>query len=345
MNGILKRIFSFKNIVALILLILCALMLFVMCKRKEYRRSDGMVFGTVYHITYDGNDDMSGIIESELLRLDVSLSLFNDQSTLARLNAGDTVPFDTLLYNVFIKGWEVSRLTDGCFDMTVAPLVNLWGFGPDGKRNSMPEQSTIDSLLQIVGYEKTQLLVMGDSMFLVGGKIDAAAIAKGYACDVVGAALANHGCTSYCVEIGGELAVRGENPNGELWHVGVNKPVEDKPGVAPEIVRVLELTDAGMATSGNYRNFIDLGMGRVAHTVNPKTGMPVESSLLSATVVAPDCMTADAWATACMVAGYETAVRWMECHGELKAYFIWSDKGKMMMTIVENRVSTTSEIR
>lgn len=344
MKETLKRIFSVKNIIALILLILCALMLFVMCKRNEYKHVGGMVFGTVYHITYDADSDLNGVIETELQRIDMSLSLFNDQSTLARLNAGDTVPFDTLLYNVFSKGWEISRASDGCFDMTVAPLVNLWGFGPNGKPDHMPEQSTIDSLLLIVGFEKTQLVVMNDSMCLVGGKIDAAAIAKGYACDVVGEALAVHGCSSYCVEIGGELVVKGENPNGELWHVGVNKPVEDKLGVNPEVVKVLELTDAGMATSGNYRNFIDLGKGRVAHTVNPKTGMPVESSLLSATIVAPDCMTADAWATACMVAGLETSVKWMQQHTGLSAYLLWADGERLMMTTVVSGIAEEVEL-
>lgn len=335
MNEKIKRFVNWRTLTALLLMLLCILMM-CMCKpRMDWYKMEGMAFGTTYHITYQYKMREDSVVKQQLERIDNALSLFNDKSTLSRLNRGETVKIDSLFMTVFEKGMTISQATGGCFDMTVAPLVNLWGFGVKDKSgvNFDSLKVVADSLRQIVGYEKCELIVEGDSMRLVGGTVDAAAIAKGFACDVVAAALKANGCENYCVEIGGEVVVCGQNPRGEDWRIGINKPEEQSMN---DIEDALSLTDCGMATSGNYRNFYQMGDVKVAHTIDPRRGMPVETDILSATIVADDCMTADAWATACMVAGLKESVGWMMEHKELKAYLITKKGNEFKMTIVEN---------
>lgn len=336
MNEKIKRFVNWRTVTALLLMALCILMLCMGCKtRMEWFKMEGMAFGTTYHITYQYKVQKDSVVESQLERIDNSLSLFNDNSTIARLNRGETVEIDSLFIAVFEKGMAVSKATGGCFDMTVAPLVNLWGFGTDDKSSVDFDSLKVvaDSIRLSIGYEKCQLIVDGDSMMLVGGTLDAAAIAKGFSCDVVAVALKSMGCENFCVEIGGEVVVCGHNPKGEDWRIGINKPEE---GCTSDVEDALSLTNCGMATSGNYRNFYQLGDVRVAHTIDPRRGIPVETDILSATIVADDCMTADAWATACMVAGLKESVGWMMEHKELKAYLITKKGDELKMTIVEN---------
>lgn len=341
----LKKIFSWWNIVAFLLLVACAVLLFVSCtKREEYKKIEGLAFGTVYHITYKSVEPLDSVVAAALNDIDKSLSLFNEESTLSQLNQGAKMPVDILFKTVYDKGREVSEMTDGCFDMTVAPLVNAWGFGNKGREVATPTKEEIDSLLQIVGYQKCKLIIENDSMVLEGVKLDAAAIAKGYACDYVASALEMAGCQDYCVEIGGEIVVKGVNPRGTKWVVGINKPVDDAENVSGEIQRKIEMTDSAMATSGNYRNFIQQGDKKVAHTIDPRTGMPIESNLLSATVIAEDCLTADAWATACMVGGLKQSIAWMKEHKEMKAYFIWRDGEEMEeIAVIDGKVVKMSK--
>jgi len=336
MNEKIKRFVNWRTVTALLLMALCIVMMCMGCKtRMEWYKMEGMVFGTTYHITYQYKMEEDSVVKQQLERIDNSLSLFNDNSTLARLNRGETVEVDSLFIMVYEKGMAISMATGGCFDMTVAPLVNLWGFGRDGKSEENFDSLKVisDSLMAFVGYEKCRLIVEGDSMRLVGGTVDAAAIAKGFACDVVASALKVNGCENFCVEIGGEVVVSGKNPKGTDWRIGINKPDEEN---LNDIEDALSLTDCGMATSGNYRNYYQMGDVKVAHTIDPRQGMPVASDILSATIVADDCMTADAWATACMVAGLKESVGWMNEHKELKAFFITKQGKELKMTIVEN---------
>lgn len=344
MNDKVKRFVNWKTLSALILLALCIVMLCMGCKKKgEWYQMEGMAFGTTYHISYQYKMSKDSLVKAQLGKIDMALSLFNDSSTLARLNKGEIVKVDSLFIAVYEKGMAVSEATEGCFDMTVAPLVNLWGFGIDPRNpvNFDSIKSVADSLLQVVGYQKSSLVIEGDSMRLNGCAVDAAAIAKGFACDMVANALKECGCENYCVEIGGEIVVGGLNPHGKEWRIGINKPVEDS---GLEVDDVLNLTDCGMATSGNYRNFYKMGTLKVSHTIDPRKGVPVVSSLKSATIVADDCMTADAWATACMVAGLEESVKWMKEHKELKAYLITKEKNGFKMTIVEDGVVKEKEM-
>jgi thiamine biosynthesis lipoprotein len=316
---------------SLFTLFFVAVAVFFLCydfpKDKEYQHRDGLVFGTVYSITYSNSDnqDLSQQITNALDAVNNSLSMFNKESVISKINNNQPVVLDSLFLTVWEKGQYVSRCTDGAFDMTVAPLVDLWGFGL--KNREKVESVAVDSVRQYVGYELAVLTDGVISKSYPEMRIDAGAIAKGYACDVVADTLEAYGCTDFCIEIGGELVVKGVNPKGANWHIAINKPLEDSLCLNREIQDVIELTNCGMATSGNYRNYYEMDGKKYSHTIDPRTGYPVQHSLLSATIVAPDCMTADAWATACMVGGLENAKVWVKDNPEIKGYFIYEEDG------------------
>lgn len=314
-------------------LFLFAIAVFFLCydfpKDKEYLHRDGFIFGTVYSVTYSNpeNHDLSLQINSALEAVNASLSMFNPESTISKVNNNQSVELDSLFLTVWKTGQYVSDCTHGAFDMTVAPLVDLWGFGL--KNRDVVTDVEVDSVREYVGYE---LVVLEDGVIHKAYpemRIDAGAIAKGYACDVVADTLEAYGCTDFCIEIGGELVVKGLNSKGVNWHIAINKPVEDSLCVNREIQEVVELTDCGMATSGNYRNFYEVDGKKYAHTIDPRTGYPVNHNLLSATIVAPNCMTADAWATACMVAGLEKAQTWIKNRRDIKGYLIYEENGEL----------------
>ncbi len=310
-----------------------AVAVFFLCydfpKDKEYLHRDGFIFGTVYSVTYSNpdNKDLSLQINSALEAVNASLSMFNPESTISKVNNNQPVELDLLFLTVWKTGQYVSDCTHGAFDMTVAPLVDLWGFGL--KNRDVVTDAEVDSVREYVGYE---LVVLEDGVIHKAYpemRIDAGAIAKGYACDVVADTLEAYGCTDFCIEIGGELVVKGLNSKGVNWHIAINKPVEDSLCVNREIQEVIELTDCGMATSGNYRNFYEIEGKKYSHTIDPRTGYPVSHNLLSATIVAPNCMTADAWATACMVAGLEKAQTWIKNRRDIKGYLIYEENGEL----------------
>ena len=229
---------------------------------------------------------------------------------------------------VFNKAQYVSQETDGAFDITVAPLVNLWGFG--FKTGENPSKEKVDSLMQYIGYQTVSLNNKKVRKVHPNTMLDAAAIAKGYACDVIAQLFRDKGIKNFMVEIGGEVITCGNSPKRIPWKIGVTKPVDDSLNTQQEQQAVLNVTDMARATSGNYRNFYYKGGKKYAHTIDPKTGYPVQHSLLSATVLAKDCATADAFATAFMVMGIEKAKKVLEKHSELMAYFIYSDaKGEL----------------
>ena len=213
------------------------------------------------------------------------------------------------------------RDTEGAFDPTVSPLINAWGFGFKNGVPMTPE--IVDSLWHLVGMERVELL--GGRLYKDDPRmtLNFSAIAKGYAVDVVASFLRGKGVENYLVEIGGEVVARGKNERGEIWRVGIDTP--DEGNVAGgEIDAVVMLDDAALATSGNYRNFRIVDGRRVAHTINPATGYPVQHSLLSATVLASDCMTADAYATAFMVLGVEKSMEIASRHPEMEVYLIYA---------------------
>ncbi|HBJ76698.1 MAG TPA: thiamine biosynthesis protein ApbE [Porphyromonadaceae bacterium] len=292
-------------------------------KRKQFYTDEGKIFGTYYHITYQHTSPLTKEIGEELQRFDKSLSTFNPESTISRVNANDTsVEIDAWFKKVFEKSIEVSNATKGAFDITVAPLVNAWGFG--FKKREQVTKKLIDSLMPLVGYKKVVLCngkVIKDNPNIM---LDCSAIAKGYACDVIGEMLEKKGVKNFMVEIGGEVFCKGSKANGEMWNIGISNPIEmgQEGGNVEDIQNVISLSNKGLATSGNYRNFYYEGGKRYAHTIDPHTGFPVQHTLLSATVIAPECIIADAYATAFMVLGEERSMKIVQSNPDLEAYFI-----------------------
>ena len=247
----------------------------------EYRSAQGMVFGTTYHITYLYNADLKADIEQTLAKVDNALSMFNPESTISAVNSSESIQVtDTMFLKVYRRAMEISRITNGAFDITVAPAVNAWGFG--FKHAESISQSIIDSLLQITGYarihETDGFITKDDSRIM----LDCSAIAKGFGSDMVASTLRSKGINDYMVEIGGEIVLSGHNPKGRLWNIGISKPVDDSLSINNELQTVIPATDIAMATSGNYRNFYMKDGRKYAHTIDPHTCMPVSHSLLSA---------------------------------------------------------------
>lgn len=293
-----------------------------------YQHNEGFIFGTVYHITYQCDSNLEKGIRQRLEGVDQSLSMFNKESVISKVNANKPVDVDDNFSYVFNLAEHISADTDGAFDITVAPLVNLWGFG--FKNGSEPTQAAIDSAKALIGYKTVQLrgrhVVKNNPQTM----LDCSAIAKGYGSDVVARYLEQEGVSNYMVEIGGEVVTKGNSPKRMPWKIGVTKPVDDSTGEQSELQTVLNVTDMAMATSGNYRNFYYKGGRKFAHTIDPKSGRPVQHSLLSSTVLAPNCATADAYATSFMVMGIDKAKAVLARHPELLAYFIYSDgNGKL----------------
>jgi thiamine biosynthesis lipoprotein len=307
----------------LLLLIVGTVLIIRQQRAMPYQMNSGMVFGTVYNISYECDSDLHQAIKAELQKVDNSLSPFNEHSVITAINQNQDVKPDEMFLTVFNKAMEISRETDGAFDITVAPLVNAWGFG--FKNGSQPNRQQVDSLRRLIGYEKVMLKndrIVKQSPDIM---LDCSAIAKGYGSDVVARFLQQQGVKNFMVEIGGEVVTSGVNPQRLPWRIGVTKPTDDTLSIKGEIQSVLNVTDLAMATSGNYRNFYYKGGKKYAHTIDPKTGYPVQHSLLSATVLAKDCATADAYATSFMVLGIDGAKKVLEHHPELMAYFIYAD--------------------
>ena len=289
----------------LVLLIVGSILIIRQQRSMPYQHDEGFIFGTVYSITYQSEQNLKTEIEAALMQVDAEFSMFNEQSTVARMNRGEQVNQSKMFKEVFQLAQTVHKETEGAFDITVAPLVNAWGFG--FKHEQMPTPTQVDSLLKI------------------RNQYDFSAIAKGYGSDVVARLLRRHDVTNFMVEIGGEIVTQGISERRLPWKVGVTKPIDDSLSVSSELQTVLNVTDIAMATSGNYRNFYYKGGKKYAHTIDPKTGYPVQHSLLSATVLASDCAVADAYATSFMVMGVERAKQLLEHHPELMAYFIFAN--------------------
>ena len=291
----------------LVLLVVGTVLIIRQQRSMPYQHDMGSVFGTVYKITYQYDQNLKEQIEDELQKVDNELSMFNQASTVARLNRGEQGVERSAMFNeVYKLAQMVNRESDGAFDVTVAPLVNAWGFG--FKNDQMPTPQQVDSLKKI------------------RNQMDFSAIAKGFASDVVARLLESKGIANYMVEIGGEIVTRGVNETRLPWKVGVVRPTDDMLSANSELQTVLNVTDIAMATSGNYRNYYYKDGKKYAHTIDPKTGYPVQHSLLSATVLTKECAVADAYATSFMVMGVDKAKELLARHPELAAYLIYSDE-------------------
>lgn len=298
-------------------------------KDANYIVNDGRTQGTYYHIVYLQPDeiDLHDSIEQVLSEFDFSLSTYNPESLISAINQNvDSVQTDYYFEQMYKEAHYVSEKSKGAFDITVAPLVNLWGFGfqniPEG------EHPDLASIMPFVGYEKIKLI---DHKIIKESKVtmlDASAIAQGYSADVVAEYLESKMCENFLVEIGGEIKCKGKNPNGKDWQVGIDKPVEDPTNENQELQQVLAISGVGLATSGNYRKFYYKDGRKFSHTINPKTGYPVDHNLLSATVIAQTGMRADAFATAFMVLGVDKSLKLCEEIPDLECYLIYEEAGE-----------------
>ena len=292
--------------------------------QKDLQRTEGMVFGTFYHITYQHPTSLEDSIKAVLQQVDNSLSPFNKQSTITAINTGTSQEADPMLAEVFTLAREISQQTHGAFDITVAPLVNLWGFG--FKNMEAVTSEKVDSLRKYVGIDKVTLANGKITKQYPEVMLDCSAIAKGYGVDAVGRMLERLGVSAYMVEIGGEVRLHGCNPRGGLWSIGITRPQDDSLSTQTDIQQVIRTTETAMATSGNYRNFYVKEGKKYAHTIDPRTGYPVQHNILSSTVLAQDCATADAYATAFMVLGLDSARAVLQHHPELQAFFIYTNE-------------------
>ncbi len=299
----------------------------ISCQNKKvYISNEGYIYGTTYHITYESSkgEDLQVEIEEEMNKLNYSLSTFDSSSVISKVNKNEEVKLDHYFLTVFNKAMEISEKTDGAFDITVAPMVNAWGFGFKNKEKITDK--LIDSLKNITGYKKIRLeegKIIKDHPKTM---LDGSAIAKGFACDVVGNFLKNKGCRNYMVEIGGEVVARGINKKGKAWSIGISKPDDYNFFANQKLKAIVKLPERALATSGNYRNFYVEDGKKYAHTIDPKTGYPVQHSLLSTTVLADNCMTADAYATAFMVMGLDESIKLSETVPEIDVYFIYANE-------------------
>lgn len=256
-----------------------------------------MIWNTLYHITYQGPQTLKDSILPVLDEVSRSVSVFDKNSLVTQLNDFKEITADYHLTAVYDASKKINRLSNGKFDPTVSPLIDAWGFGLGHQANT--DTLAIDSIMNFIGINKTHRegnIIYKDDRRT---RFNFSAIAKGYGCDAIGQMFKRNGVENYMIEIGGELTLSGKSPSGENWKIAVDSPSDNlNPGEKTALI--LSLTDVGIATSGNYRNFRLDGGQKVVHTISPLTGKPFQSSILSATVIATDCMEADGIATACM---------------------------------------------
>ena len=321
-----------KKLIICVVLSLVVMFVTQACVRtKALQTNVGKEFGTYYSFKYKAYENYGEQFDSLFAQINSSLSTFNPQSVISRINSNDTtVATDAYVDTVFHYSEYVNHATDGAFDITVAPLVNYWGFGYEPNSQSAERtQAQIDSIREFVGFDKISLrggrLYKADSRT----KLDASAVAKGYACDVMAAFLDGEGVTDYLIDIGGEMVARGINYGGVPWRVGVVSPVEDTTQVSNDVEFILPLKDCAIATSGNYRQYYITKERKVSHTIDPVTGYPVNHKLLSASVLAPKCAIADAYATAFMVIGDTARIKNIikASKYDLEAYLIVDSAG------------------
>jgi thiamine biosynthesis lipoprotein len=297
-----------------------------MYRDKSYIFSEGPIYTTSYHVIYEspGGKDLQKGIEEKMKDLDHSLSVFNEKSIISLINQNVSFKTDRLFRKCFRKAMKISSVTEGAFDITVSPLVNAWGFGFRNKE--IISQPLIDGLLRITGYQKVKLswnYVRKQNPEIM---LDASAIAKGLSVDLVSRYLLSKGCRNFMVEIGGEVFAKGVNSNKIKWRVGITKPENEIYSLDQEYQAIVSISGKALATSGNYRNFYIEGDKKYSHTIDPRKGYPVEHNLLSATVLADDCMTADGYATAFMVLGTEKSLEIANRTKGVECYLICSDE-------------------
>lgn len=321
----LKRNFAFQ-FAATILAVMCL----VSCEEEVTNtRLTGPVFGTAYSVIYRSDTDFSKQLDSLFALLNKSMSTYMEDSDISKINRNEAVKVDEHFKNVFETSKYVYTQTNGAFDPTIGSVVNAWDFGPEGKVVNL-DSLKIDSLMLSVGLSNIKL-ENGTISKPENTYLDFNAIAKGYAVDVVSEYLKSQGVNSFLVEIGGEIRTSGINEASQTpWQVGIDRPRFDE---GHDVLDVISLSDKAMATSGTYRKFkTDENGNRYAHIIDTKTGYPSRTNVLSVSVIAKDCMTADAYATAFQAMGIAKVADYLVSHPEVQVFFVYEDEFKMLET-------------
>ncbi|MDE7345449.1 MAG: FAD:protein FMN transferase [Muribaculaceae bacterium] len=299
-------------------------------KEFSWHKEQGMIWNTVWHVTYKGPADAISVAMDSLQAVESSVSAFDDNSLVSIINRNEKGYVDFHFKNVYEMSRKINRVSNGFFDPTLSPLIKAWGFGKGHTPTS--DTARIEAILKFVGIEKTR--IENDTLYKSAAEINFnfSAIAKGYGVDVAAMTLANLGCSDIMFEIGGEVVCRGRNPEGEKWRILIETPDEDylkevfkteqKPAFSDRLI--VELSDEALATSGNYRNYHSESGHAYGHTISPLSGRPVNTDILSASVIAPTCMEADALATACMVMGSTEAMEMLHKEGLAGAFILTS---------------------
>lgn len=286
-----------------ILIPLISIFILISCNKSEkFRMTEGMIWNTTYHITYEGSRSLADSVLLTLNRVSNSLNYFQPTSLLSQFNASESgIEADSYLKKVYLTAKRINKETDGYFDPSISPLIDAWGFGKNHEVSA--DTANIAAIMAYIGMDKSSLegdyIKKNDSRY----SMNFSAIAKGFGCDEVGDMLSRNGVKDFLVEIGGEIVAKGSNPEGKEWRISIDSP--DNTGVTHSSQVIIKVTDCSVATSGNYRNFHELDGKRFGHTISPKTGRPSVTDVLSATVVAATCMEADAYATSLMALGSE----------------------------------------
>ncbi len=319
---------------ARVIILLITLMLIGCSTEPSYRTIEGFTQGTTYQITYKDTANHRTHIETFLSEFDSSLSIYNQNSLINRINSGQTNRLDSWTRECLELSDSVYNMTSGLFDPTLAPLIAAYGFARKEQQADLSEQQRID-IMQRVGFNKVSV----DSMRIIKDRDDIElnfnAIAQGYAVDKLAELLESLGIRDYMVEVGGEIYCSGVSPRGTPWRIGIDVPSEGNMVAGTNIATVVELSGRGLATSGNYRKFIDLPSGeRITHSIDPRTGLSTRHNLLSATIIAPSAALSDGIATASMVGGLQwtkALIDTLKVGGmAIDCYLIYAEEGGEM---------------
>lgn len=320
--------------------------------KKEYVKIEGFTQGGTYHVICNIPNGVrpkaiKKVIEQELTAIDNSLSGYNKKSILAKINDGEDVPLDDIFIEAFTVSKQIWYESNGAFDPSASPLFDIWGFG--FKHKSLVTKAKIDSILQFVGMDKVYLEKRDTDSLIYIVKADPRitfnfnALAQGLTCDLVARKIEETGCSDYLVEVGREIVCKGESPRGGNWRIGLDKPFDGNFDEGKELQDIITVTDRGIVTSGNYRQYYVENGEKYAHTIDPVSGYPVKHNLLSATVIAKNGTIADAYATWFMVIGLEAAQKIVSDRSDIEVYLVYGAQDDMKSWQTDS-IMTTTEI-